>query len=355
MAKQIEKKITLGRDQNGKLVRKSIYGKTKAEIEKKVFAARQKWLQSAPRIEDDITFGSFAERWFATEKSHKSLATKYMYRNVLDKHLLPELKNLYFSEIEVADLQRIIDRNFDKYETCNKIRLTLRQIYAAAGDTDGVNLPRINLNRLIIPKKKKTEKRALNDEEKTAVTNAVFNPKQKAFVSLIYYTGMRREEALALIPSDFDFRNKTVTVSRTLVLDHSQAGQAVIVHGAKNNNSLRTIPLPDKCVDAIKDYVGSCNGYLFPMRSGEPMSETSFRRFWDSVKKAMATQAPTATDLTPHVFRHNYATMLYYSDISTKKAAQLMGHKDTTMIMKIYAHLDEQKENAAEKINSVFK
>lgn len=45
--------------------------------------------------------------------------------------------------------------------------------------------------------------------------------------------------------------------------------------------------------------------------------------------------------LTAHIFRHNYATMLYYSGISMKKAAQLMGHSDTKIIMEVYAHLDD--------------
>ena len=40
--------------------------------------------------------------------------------------------------------------------------------------------------------------------------------------------------------------------------------------------------------------------------------------------------------LTAHIFRHNYATMLYYSGISIKKAAQLMGHANTKMIMEIF-------------------
>ena len=35
-------------------------------------------------------------------------------------------------------------------------------------------------------------------------------------------------------------------------------------------------------------------------------------------------------------------------------AAKLLGHANTDMIVKIYAHLDEEKENAAEKLNAVF-
>ena len=60
-------------------------------------------------------------------------------------------------------------------------------------------------------------------------------------------------------------------------------------------------------------------------------------------------------DLTVHIFRHNYATMLYYSGISLKKAAALMGHADTKMIMEVYSHLNEQKEQTETKLNSFIK
>ena len=35
-------------------------------------------------------------------------------------------------------------------------------------------------------------------------------------------------------------------------------------------------------------------------------------------------------------------------------AAKLMGHKDTTMIVKIYAHLDELKERVTDKLAKAF-
>lgn len=59
--------------------------------------------------------------------------------------------------------------------------------------------------------------------------------------------------------------------------------------------------------------------------------------------------------LTAHIFRHNYATMLYYSGISIKMAASLMGHANTKMIMEVYSHLDEKKEQTKEKVDQNIK
>ena len=55
---------------------------------------------------------------------------------------------------------------------------------------------------------------------------------------------------------------------------------------------------------------------------------------------------------TYYNLRHSYGTMLYYSGIGIKKAQELMGHSSAKMLYEIYAHLDEQRENASGAINT---
>lgn len=72
-------------------------------------------------------------------------------------------------------------------------------------------------------------------------------------------------------------------------------------------------------------------------------------------KKELKLKVDKINGITSYTFRHNYATMLYYSGISLKQAAKYMGHSDTKMIMEVYAHLDESKENSVSKINQNIK
>ena len=125
---------------------------------------------------------------------------------------------------------------------------------------------------------------------------------------------------------------------------------------AKNYYSLRSILLPGPCVQFLKEYCAGCQRFLFPApRNTEAlMYNSTFNLFWNRIRDKLAMIAPEAKELTPHYFRHNYATMLYYSNISPKKAAELLGHANTKMIMEIYAHLDDEKENASEKLNAIF-
>ena len=345
-----EKKITLGRDADGTPVRKSITGRTIAELNDRIAQAKQEWMRMND-MRDDILFSTFAQQWFESTKAVKSLNTRVMYDNVIQKHLIPEIGDLYFTEISQTDLQKIINDRADKYETCNKIKLTLRQIFSAAEDA-GLKT-NVKVSRLVLPPKKQTEKRALTEAEKDALFKAPLAPIQSLYVHMLYYTGLRREEALALTVSDIDIERKVVMVRRTLIFDKNNP---VIKNSAKSSAGRRDVPIPAAFLTELSEYLKDCQQLIFPMptRPTEYMTHSSYVKFWNGIVRVLAPYAPSAEELTAHIFRHNYATILYYSEVSIKKAAKLLGHSNTQMIMQIYAHLDEQKENTAEKLNDAF-
>jgi integrase len=76
-----------------------------------------------------------------------------------------------------------------------------------------------------------------------------------------------------------------------------------------------------------------------------------WNKIYDKINEVLGGNANfKATDITPYVFRHEYATVLYYSEVDVKDAARLMGHKDTRLILDVYAELDEGRSNSTEKI-----
>lgn len=345
-----EKKITLGRDADGTPVRKSITGRTLSELADNVESAKRAWAKMSEH-ENDVCFSTFAWRWLKSSKAVKSLNTRLMYENVLKTHLEPNLGPLYMSEITLSDLQEIINSRADKRETCVKIKLTLRQIYAAAAD-EGFVAP-FKVSKLVLPPKKQSDKRALFPEEKDAIFKAEFSDEQKLFVHLLYYTGLRREEALALETSDIDLAQKVVCVRRTIIFD---GNTPVVKDSTKSSAGRRDVPIPAAFIDELTEYLTTRQNLLFPMpsRPNEYMSQSSYVKFWKGIVRAMLPLAPSAESLTAHIFRHNYATVLYYSDVTIKMAAKLMGHSNTQMIMQIYAHLDDAQEKTAAKLDAAF-
>ena len=340
-----EKKVLLGRAPDGTPIRKSIMGKTIAEVNRKAEEAKQKWMEMNS-VTDGVLFSTYARHWFNTHKAVRSMNTKFMYENIIEKHLVPEIGDLYFSEISLSDLQMIINNRSNHYNTCSKIKLTLKQIFESAID-EGIAKD-IKVKNLVLPPKTYVEKRPLNQIETDAILAADLPDEQKIFVHALYYLGIRREEALALEVADIDFTDSTIFINKVIVFDKNNP---VLKHTTKSYAGTRRLPIPAKFLPELKEYAGKCEKLLFgqPTHPQDYMTQSSYTKFWKSIIKQ--TETP---DLTAHVFRHNYVTMLHYAGITPKKAAQLLGDSSIEMILRIYTHLDEQKENTIEKLDKMF-
>ena len=86
---------------------------------------------------------------------------------------------------------------------------------------------------------------------------------------------------------------------------------------------------------------------------GGNIARTTSKRTWARIKRKIEKALGYETDLTEYCFRHNYCSELYYSGISLLEAKRLMGHSSLDMVMKIYTHLDAQKEDTAAKLNAI--
>lgn len=69
--------------------------------------------------------------------------------------------------------------------------------------------------------------------------------------SLLYYSGIRFGEFLALTPKDFDFEKKTLDITKSLQRIKKQD----VVTPPKTPNSIRNIIIPDFVMNEVKDYM----------------------------------------------------------------------------------------------------
>jgi integrase len=76
---------------------------------------------------------------------------------------------------------------------------------------------------------------------------------------------------------------------------------------------------------------------------------------WKHDKYKLVIDKDKIKGLTPHVFRHNFATVLYYAGVDIKEAQRLCGHSNVQLTLDIYTHLDQKKSASAAKINKYLK
>lgn len=352
--------IMIGRKSDGKPNNVFLSAKTEKELKDKILELKIKIKTGEAVKTSDTQLKDYADNWLETYKASASINTKAMYTNAINCHIKPEIGHLPINKIVRSDIQKIINDRQEHPRTCEIIRMTLVQILNSA--IDDKLLHENVAKKVTLPKRHKTEKRALTELEKEAIKKADFAMQEKAFVMLLFYFGLRRGEALALTKADINLKEKILTVNKTVVFDKNTP---TIKDGAKSDAGNRTLPIPESVEAFLREFLKSVDSfYLFKGKNTETLSKAQYVKMWGRIIKKMNAAvtsdkekeigAEPISGLTAHIFRHNYCTMLYYSGISQKKAVELMGHSDLKMIMEVYAHLDEEKEAVQEKLNKAI-
>ncbi|WP_394372431.1 tyrosine-type recombinase/integrase, partial [Peptoniphilus lacydonensis] len=128
-------------------------------------------------------------------------------------------------------------------------------------------------------------------------------------ISLLLSTGIRISELCHIHLKDINLSNKTLHI---------------IGKGKKE----RIIFLGDQTTfNLLEIYINKIgkesNGFLFPGKhSPKPLSEQSVRL----ILKRIVEQNNLSRNITPHMFRHSFATMLLDNDVDIRYIQQILGH-----------------------------
>ena len=324
-----------------------MYGKTVRELDEKVRQMANMVENGAVIQSDGTDMLSLAARWFREEKGTSSGNTRRMYKGIIERYF-QSLSDVKVEDFGYIHVRRILNDTDGHDRTQEIILLTLKQIikFAVREKRMARNVSDDLLECFPKVKHKAKEKRALTLDEKEAVLKVNLKQKDKTFLFILYGCGLRREEALALTSSDFDF-NGHLSVSKALAI---LEGRETELKSPKTERGARTIPIPSSVRDTIEDYARECNGQLFP-----EMTRSKYRRMWERIRKSIQEVCPESEGLTAHIFRHNYCSELCYKIpiLSLKNVARLLGDTEQ-MVLEVYSHLDIEREPTDEVISEVF-
>ncbi len=148
-----------------------------------------------------------------------------------------------------------------------------------------------------------------------------------AAIELLFATGMRISELCSLRPSDIDF------VSNNILIYGKGAKERILQIG--NPEVLSALSLYH---ETFKSDIDAC-GYFFVNRLQKKLSDQSVRYMITHYARL----AGIEQHLTPHMFRHSFATLLLEQDVDIRYIQRMLGHSSINTT-EIYTHVSNVKQ-----------
>ena len=148
-----------------------------------------------------------------------------------------------------------------------------------------------------------------------------------AVIELLFATGMRISELCSLKPSDIDFESSNILIygkgakERIIQLGNQEVISALVLYQ-----------------ETFKKDIEIC-GYFFVNRLHHKLSDQSVRFMINHYAKL----AGISQHITPHMFRHSFATLLLEQDVDIRYIQRMLGHSSISTT-EIYTHVSSTKQ-----------
>lgn len=162
-------------------------------------------------------------------------------------------------------------------------------------------------------------------------------PESKIIFPLLFFSGMRVGELLALTKKDFNYEKRTVSINKTYTRLHKRD----VITDPKTPTSIRTIKLPNFIFELLDEYISQLYDYspsdrLFVVSRSYLLSEM-----------LRGAQKANLKRIRIHDLRHSHASVLINKNYSPALISKRLGHTNITTTLQIYAHLYPEREDDA--------
>ena len=216
----------------------------------------------------------------------------------------------------------------------------------------------------------KEERDALTEEQVNLLLDFLkieggFQNTYLPMIGILLGTGLRYGECVGLTWNEVDLDNKIIQVTHTLnYRAKDTAKHEFFITSPKTPNAIRQIPLSEDLVKLFqmqKQYqkrmrirsdieIDGYRGFVFTTRLGYPFTHEGFtsslKRIikqandWENERAKEENRKPVVLPpITPHVFRHTFATRLVLNEVPYEVTKTVMGHSNINTAINIYSHI----------------
>lgn len=338
-----EARVSLGYDTDGKRQQRSVYGKTKADVQDKLRKLQNDAAGGHLAEPASVTAGQYLDSWLTDTAKPKCSPTTYArYESLVRVHLKPHVGGVKLARLQPVHVNHLtgeIARSLGDDRSpawTQKMALTL----LSNALRHAVRLRLIAYNPAAdIPKAKPREREIefLTADQGKAFLDAAKSRRLHALFAVALGTGMRQGEVLGLRWDAVDFEREQIAVRHSL----AEVKAKFILKEPKSKRSRRTLKVPAFVTAALHAHrtamqkEGHGSEFCFVTKTGRNIGKSNLTRqvFRPILKSAGLRQVKF------HALRHSHASALLQDGASIKAVSQRLGHSTVELTLRVYFHL----------------
>ncbi len=331
--------------ENGRRMRKNLYGNTSAEVQDKLLKARSDHSRGLPVSVERQTVAHYLERWLEDSAKVSTRPRTYgRYAELLRLHVTPVLGHVLLEKLAPADVQRLLNRKSAEGLSPKTVRHIRGVLSTALGRAVKWNLVARNAAALTdAPRAVPVVIRAFDSDEARRFIEAVGGERHEALYLLTITLGLRRGEVLALKWKDINFDAGVIHVRGSL----QRVNGSLQLSETKTQKSRRQLPMLEFVAKAIRVQrtrqiearllagpKWQDAGFVFTTGLGTPIDPANLL---DDFKRIL--RKAGLPDIRFHDLRHSAASLLLALNVHPRVVMELLGHSQISLTMNTYSHV----------------
>lgn len=346
--------------EDGKAIRKSVYGKTQKEVVNKLNEVKYQMNNDIYVEKNGIKLVKIMEDIREEKLASNTISGGQYARlkwtiNKIKKSKLGEMKIQDVTKNDIQEFLNSIKDLSDSY--IKKLYEQFVQAYRRAEIKKYITYN--PMYEVIKPKSDKQTKvvEALDINVQKAFTEylnnvSIENEPYKNIFLIQMYMGLRIGEVLALSTENIDLENKLLYVKRTLTNDKEFA--IILGNKTKTYAGNRTLPIPDFLVPIFEEQLKYANENLYNLIFTTNDNYIRTSEINKELKRIFEEELKTSSkNISTHCLRHTYGTRCVEAGMTAVVLQRLMGHKDVTVTLNTYTSVfNKFKKDEIEKVNN---
>ena len=350
-------------DEKGK--RHSIYGKTQAEVRKRLAEVLKESAENNDLDDENLTVGQWLAIWQHDFLGNVKPGTVASYEMQVRVHILPMLGEIKLTELRTPVVQRLYNqklvqglspKSIKNIHNClhRSLDIAVRIGYLTKNPTSACILPtvrQVEIHPLDTPEQKKLLAHIRGSEHEALITTAIF-------------TGMRSGELIGLTWDCVDFENGIIRITKQLCQPRKKG--AGYTFGTPKNGKGRTLTPAPFVMELLKKHKKAQAAQRLAIGpawddEGFPnlvFTEPDGRHFKQWTVCRILQKELAEAGLEKHRFhdlRHTYVVNAFRAGDDVKTVQQNAGHYSAAFTLDRYAHVTEtMRKESADRMQSFF-